>query len=68
VALRAAGAGAVLAAVLVAGLATGLPWMLVGAGGGALYLLLVIRLGLLPREVFRMLRGMVVWRAFTEVV
>jgi O-antigen/teichoic acid export membrane protein len=68
VGLRAASAGAILASVLLGGVAVGLPWMLVGAGGGLIYLMLVIRLGLVPDEVLRTARGVFVWGASTEVV
>jgi O-antigen/teichoic acid export membrane protein len=68
VALRAGGAGAVSAGVLLAGLAVGLPWMAVGVVGGIVYLILAIRWGLLPVEVLRRVRGAFVWGASTEVV
>ena len=68
VALRAATAGALTAAVLVMGLTLGVPWMASAAAGMLVYAGIVIRFRLVPDEVLRSVRGVLVWRTFTEVM
>ncbi|HEV8676476.1 MAG TPA: polysaccharide biosynthesis C-terminal domain-containing protein, partial [Methylomirabilota bacterium] len=59
VAARALAVGAALATALGAGRALGAPWMLVAALGGAGYLMAVVRLGILPRDVSGWARGLI---------
>jgi O-antigen/teichoic acid export membrane protein len=59
VAARAAALGAGLAALLIAGRAAGVPWLLTAALGGAGYLAAAVALGLVPRDVLRWIRGLV---------
>lgn len=59
VAGRAAGLGALLAAVLLLGRAAGVPWLATAALGGLGYLVLVVRLGILPPDVLGWARGLV---------
>ncbi|HEV8307173.1 MAG TPA: flippase [Methylomirabilota bacterium] len=67
VALRASGAGVLLAVFLLLGRLTGVPWMLVGALGGLGYLGLVIWLEILPEDITRLARGLLARRAAPEV-
>jgi O-antigen/teichoic acid export membrane protein len=59
VAAQALGLGAALGAVLVAARATGVPWVVAAAAGGAAYAAAVARTGVLPADVSAWLRGLV---------
>jgi O-antigen/teichoic acid export membrane protein len=69
VALRAAAAGGLSGAILCLGLLLGLPWIGVALAGLLVYTAIVLRLGLVPDEILRSARGLLVWGAApTEVV
>jgi Na+-driven multidrug efflux pump len=69
VALRAAAAGGLSGGILCLGLLLGLPWMGVALVGLLVYAAIVLRLGLVPDEILRSARGLLVWGAApTEVV
>jgi O-antigen/teichoic acid export membrane protein len=63
VAAQAAGAGAVMAILIVLGRAVNIPWMLTAGAGGLVYLAIVLRLGILPSDASRWILVAIVRRA-----
>jgi O-antigen/teichoic acid export membrane protein len=63
VAAQAAGAGAVMATLIVLGRAVSIPWVLTAGAGGLAYLAIVLRLGILPSDVSRWILVAIVRRA-----
>jgi O-antigen/teichoic acid export membrane protein len=68
VAFRAGTAGALMAGGLALGLGLGVHWMAVAAAGLLVYAGTVLRFKLVPDEVLRSVRGVLVWRPSTEVM